>query len=83
MIAYVDSQQILSYMDETGAYTEAVLEPYRQRLGTLKQIVKQDSEDGKHPEPIVRLMKRKLDAVGGLPLARTDFKPLTHCRTSA
>ena len=51
-------------MNETGAYTEAFLEPFRERLDALKQIIKQDSADGKHPEPIVRLMMKKLEGVG-------------------
>ncbi|EIW73151.1 hypothetical protein TREMEDRAFT_59313 [Tremella mesenterica DSM 1558] len=54
---------ILSHMNETGAYTEQFLVPFRERLSQLKQILKQDSEDGKHPEPIVRLMMRKLEGV--------------------
>lgn len=51
-------------MNETGAYTEAYLEPFKERLANLKSIIKQDSDDGKHPEPIVRLMRKKLDGVG-------------------
>ena len=51
-------------MNETGAYTETFLEPFRERLDALKQIIKQDSADGKHPEPIVRLMMKKLEGVG-------------------
>ena len=51
-------------MNETGAYTNDVLNPLRERLDTLKMIIKQDSTDGKHPEPIVRLMMRKLEGVG-------------------
>ena len=61
-------QQILAHMNETGAYTEAFLEPFRERLAALKQIIKQDSDDGKHPEPIVRLMMKKLEGVGELGL---------------
>ncbi|WVQ85227.1 hypothetical protein IAT38_007392 [Cryptococcus sp. DSM 104549] len=56
-------RQILSHMNESGAYTEAFLVPFRERLDALKQVIKQDSEDGKHPEPIVRLMLRKLEGV--------------------
>ncbi|WWD22833.1 hypothetical protein CI109_107327 [Kwoniella shandongensis] len=56
-------RQILSHWNESGAYTEASLEPFRERLESLKQVIKQDSEDGKHPEPIVRLMSRKLEGV--------------------
>ena len=51
-------------MNESGAYTEAGLEPFRQRLDVLKTILKQDSLDGKHAEPIVRLMMKKLEGVG-------------------
>jgi hypothetical protein len=54
-------------MNESGAYTEAFLVPYRERLESLKQILRQDSAEGKHPEPIVRLMMRKLEGVGEYP----------------
>ncbi len=64
MLIFTGPQQILSYMNETGAYTQAVLDPLRERQDTLKMIIKQDSEDGKHPEPIVRLMMKKLEGVG-------------------
>ncbi|WWD05961.1 hypothetical protein V865_004046 [Kwoniella europaea PYCC6329] len=56
-------RQILSHMNESGAYTEEILVPIRDRLEALKNVIKQDSEDGKHPEPIVRLMLRKLEGV--------------------
>ncbi|ORX34989.1 hypothetical protein BD324DRAFT_110486 [Kockovaella imperatae] len=56
-------RQILLHMNETGAYTEAYLEPFRHRLDALREILEQDSRDGKHPEPIVRLMRKKLDGV--------------------
>ncbi|WWC66952.1 uncharacterized protein I206_100859 [Kwoniella pini CBS 10737] len=56
-------RQILSHMNESGAYTEEILLPIRERLQALKDVIKQDSEDGKHPEPIVRLMSRKLEGV--------------------
>ncbi|WVR03285.1 hypothetical protein IAU60_000276 [Kwoniella sp. DSM 27419] len=56
-------RQILSHMNESGAYTEEILVPIRERLDALKAVIAQDSEDGKHPEPIVRLMSRKLEGV--------------------
>lgn len=52
------------HMSETGAYTQEMLDPFSERLANLKEILKQDSADGKHPEPIVRLMSRKLEGVG-------------------
>lgn len=58
------AQQILSHMDESGAYTEQFLIPFRERLDQLRSVIKQDSLEGKHPEPIVRLMIRKLEGVG-------------------
>lgn len=51
-------------MNETGAYTEAFLQPFRERLAVLKKIIKQDSDEGKHPEPIVRLMLKKVEGCG-------------------
>jgi len=51
-------------MNESGVYTEADLTPFRERLDALKQIIKQDHEDGKHPEPILRLMMRKMEGTG-------------------
>lgn len=51
-------------MDESGAYTEQFLIPFRERLDQLRSVIKQDSLEGKHPEPIVRLMIRKLEGVG-------------------
>lgn len=59
-----DQKQIMLHMSETGAYTQEMLEPFSDRLANLKEILKRDSADGKHPEPIVRLMSRKLDGVG-------------------
>ncbi|WVN85977.1 uncharacterized protein L203_101135 [Cryptococcus depauperatus CBS 7841] len=56
-------RQILSYMNESGAYSEQFLIPFRERQGQLKQLITQDSAEGKHPEPIVRLMLRKLEGV--------------------
>jgi hypothetical protein len=38
--------------------------PFRSRLDALKEILQNDSEAGKHAEPIVRLMKKKLMGVG-------------------
>ena len=69
-------EQMLSVMNETGAYTEAFLEPFRERLENLKQIIKQDSADGKHPEPIVRLMMKKLEAVGTFIRVKRCFRVL-------
>ncbi|ODO09098.1 hypothetical protein I350_02698 [Cryptococcus amylolentus CBS 6273] len=56
-------RQILIHMNESGAYTEQFLIPFRERLDQLKQVIKQDSTEGKHPEAVVRLMLSKLEAV--------------------
>lgn len=57
-------RQILLHMNETGAYTDQLIIPFRERLDALKEILKKDMESDKHPEPIVRLMMKKLDGVG-------------------
>lgn len=65
-------------MDESGAYTEQFLIPFRERLDQLRSVIKQDSLEGKHPEPIVRLMIRKLEGVGKflLPLIPKVFSSI-------
>lgn len=70
-------------MDETGAYTDAVLEPFKDRLENLKTIIKQDSEDGKHPEPIVLLMTKKLEGVGEQYLRASASAALTNLHRAA
>lgn len=57
-------QRIFLYMDETGAYTEQFLASFKERIEGLRDLLKRDSVDGKHPEPIIKLMTRKLDDVG-------------------
>ncbi|CAD6581645.1 MAG: hypothetical protein TREMPRED_003056 [Tremellales sp. Tagirdzhanova-0007] len=59
----VAMRQLLLHMNESGGYTETMLQPLRQRLDALKTIMKQDSAEGKHPDPIVRLMMKKLEGV--------------------
>jgi hypothetical protein len=71
-------QQLLAHFDESGVYTEALLEPFKERLNKLKDIIKQDYEDGKHPEPILRLMMRKLEGTGE---SRYSAAPCENKRT--
>ncbi|KAL7420319.1 hypothetical protein Q5752_005288 [Cryptotrichosporon argae] len=54
-------RQIMSHMNESGVYTEAYLDGFRERLDQLKQIIKQDHDEGRHPEPILKLMTKKLE----------------------
>lgn len=51
-------------MNQSGIYTQADLQPFAQRLQVLKQIIKKDKEEGRHPPAIVKLMMRKLDDSG-------------------
>lgn len=53
-------RQLLNHMDESGVYTEADLAGFRERLGKLREILQNDEQEGRHPEPVLRLMKRKL-----------------------
>lgn len=57
-------RQILSHMDESGNYTAEYLQIFRQRLDELREIIKNDHEEGKHPEPVLKYMAKKLDGTG-------------------
>lgn len=48
-------------MDESGVYTESYLEGFRDRLQELREIIKNDHEEGRHPEPVLKYMSKKLD----------------------
>lgn len=54
-------KQLLDHMAESGVYTEADLQPFAARLAELRDIIKKDSEQGRHPSQLTKLMMRKLD----------------------
>jgi hypothetical protein len=62
-------------MNQSGIYTQADLQPFVQRLQVLKQIIKKDKEEGRHPPAIVKLMMRKLEDVGKNSASNVDTKP--------
>jgi chromosome segregation ATPase len=47
-------------MDESSVYNESDLAPFRRRLNDLHSIIKSDSESGKHPDAMTRLLERQL-----------------------
>lgn len=51
-------------MDESSVYNESDLAPFRRRLNDLHSIIKSDSESGKHPEAMTRLLERQLGECG-------------------
>jgi len=53
-------RQILEHMDESSVYNESDLAPFRRRLDDLSTIIKSDSESGKHPEAMTKLLERQL-----------------------
>ncbi|KAF8260682.1 hypothetical protein EI94DRAFT_1780424 [Lactarius quietus] len=53
-------RQILDHMDESSVYNESDLAPFRRRLNDLHNIIKRDSESGKHPDAMTRLLERQL-----------------------
>jgi hypothetical protein len=75
-IQLTGTQQILLHANESGAYTEAFLLPFKERLESLKQIIKQDGAESKHPDPIVQLMLRKLEGVGAFTSLEGDHSLL-------
>jgi hypothetical protein len=51
-------------MDESSVYNETDLAPFRKRLNDLRTIIKSDSESGKHPEAMTKLLERQLGDCG-------------------
>jgi len=55
-------------MDESSVYNESDLAPFRRRLNDLRKIIKSDSESGKHPEAMTKLLERQLWVSGVFPI---------------
>ncbi|KAI0255759.1 hypothetical protein BJV78DRAFT_1273311 [Lactifluus subvellereus] len=53
-------RQILDHMDESFVYNESDLAPFRRRLNELHSIIRRDSESGKHPDAMTKLLERQL-----------------------
>jgi predicted metal-dependent peptidase len=51
-------------MNESGVYTEQYLVGFRERLQQLRTIIKNDQEEGRHPEAVLKYMSKKLDGTG-------------------
>jgi len=51
-------------MNESGVYTEQYLQGFRERLQELRKIIKNDHEEGRHPEAVLKYMSKKLDGTG-------------------
>ena len=58
-------------MNESTVYNEADLAPFHKRLNELRQILQQDSESGKHPKALVKLLMRQLNECGKESLPQT------------
>ena len=56
-------------MDESSVYNEGDLAPFRRRLNDLRSIIKSDSENGKHPEAMTKLLERQLWDSGVFPIS--------------
>lgn len=52
---------MLDHLAESGIYTEADLQPFSNRLGELRAIIRKDGEQGKHPPQLTKLMMKKLE----------------------
>ncbi|KAI0028676.1 hypothetical protein K488DRAFT_89503 [Vararia minispora EC-137] len=53
-------KQILGHMNESAIYNESDLSPFHRRLNELRNIIKHDSETGRHPEAMTKLLERQL-----------------------
>lgn len=55
-------------MDESAVYNESDLAPFHRRLAELRNIVQSDSQTGKHPSALTKLLERQLNECGLLRL---------------
>ncbi|PKI86031.1 hypothetical protein MVES_000141 [Malassezia vespertilionis] len=55
-------KQLLDHFDESAVYTEADLKPFASRIDELREIVKHDERENKHPPQLTKLIMRKLNA---------------------
>ena len=55
-------KQLLDHMDESAVYTEADLTPFISRIQELRDIIKNDERQNKHPPQLTKLMAHKLEA---------------------
>ena len=55
-------KQLLDHMDESAVYTEADLMPFVSRIQELREMIKNDERQNKHPPQLTKLMSHKLEA---------------------
>lgn len=55
-------KQLLDHMVESAVYTEADLKPFETRIQELREIIKNDERQNKHPPQLTKFMSRKLEA---------------------
>jgi len=70
-------QQILNHMNESAVYNEADLVPFRRRLAELREIVRKDAEENKHPKALVKLLERQMNECGAY-LPNQRQRPLSN-----
>ena len=54
-------KQLLDHLSECGVYTETDLTPFATRIVELREIIKSDEHENKHPMQLTKLMMRKLE----------------------
>lgn len=54
-------KQLLDHLSESAVYTEADITPYATRIAELRDIIRNDEREKKHPPQLTKLMMRKLE----------------------
>lgn len=55
-------KQLLDHLDESAVYTEADLTPFMSRIQELREIIKSDERQNKHPPQLTKFMSYRLEA---------------------
>jgi len=54
----------LDHMNESGVYNEIDLGPFHRRIAELRQMIKNDEEEKRHPKAMIKLLERQLKDCG-------------------
>jgi hypothetical protein len=65
-------------MDESSVYNGGDLAVFRRRLNDLRTIIKSDSESGKYPKAMKKLLERQLRDSGVFPISSRPLLLASH-----
>jgi len=65
-------------MNESGVYNERDLGPFHRRIAELRQMIKSDEENKRHPKAMIKLLERQLKDCGAFIHINFNSMPIHH-----